>query len=324
MKLAGDLIKTGLVISSHFTQHSNTMNKTVKTPAKIGFAPALIALIIGAVAMGVSPVFVREAEIGPFASAFWRVAIALPVLAIWAGWELKKSGRKLRLNLSMAAVLAGVFFTGDLTFWHLSIVNTTMANATLLSCLAPAWVLIFSRAFIGEEVSFNAFIGMAVCLVGAALLIGTSFQLNPERLWGDIYGVITSFFFGLYFLAVRVARRTMGGGELIFNSTLVTAILMLIIATISGNGFVPATTAGYTALLALGLLSHAGGQGLLALAIGSLSAVFSSLVIFIEAIAAAFFGWLIFSEALTTGQLLGGGLILAGIWLARPRKAKTK
>lgn len=291
---------------------------------KIGFSTALIALIIGAIAMGASPVFVRQAEIGPFASAFWRVAIALPILAVWAGWEIKKSGKKLSLNITMAVALSGVFFAGDLTFWHLAIVNTTMANATLLSCLAPAWVLLFSRAFIGEEVSFNAIIGMAVCLIGAALLVGTSFQLNPERLWGDIYGIITSFFFGLYFLAVRVARRHMGGGELIFNSTLVTAAIMAIIATASGNEFLPTTIAGYSALLSLGILSHAGGQGLLALAIGSLSAAFSSLVIFIEAIVAAFFGWLIFAEILTTGQLLGGGLILAGIWWARPRTNSKK
>ncbi|MBL4726594.1 MAG: EamA family transporter, partial [Rhizobiaceae bacterium] len=153
MKPAANLIKTGLVISSYFNQHSIIMNETTKTPGKIGFTPALIALIIGAIAMGVSPVFVREAEIGPFASAFWRVAIALPVLAIWARWELKRSGKKFRLNLSMSTVLAGVFFTGDLTFWHLSIVNTTMANATLLLCLAPAWVLIFSRAYKG---AYNA------------------------------------------------------------------------------------------------------------------------------------------------------------------------
>ena len=63
---------------------------------------------------------------------------------------------------------------------------------------------------------------------------------------------------------------------------------------------------------------QAGGQGLLAVALGTLSAVFSSLVIFIEAIAAAFFGWLLFSESMGPLQLAGAGLILGGIWLARP------
>ena len=41
------------------------------------------ALVAGAVAMGVSPIFVRLADVGPFASAFWRVALALPLLYAW-------------------------------------------------------------------------------------------------------------------------------------------------------------------------------------------------------------------------------------------------
>jgi len=57
---------------------------STSTPARVdaGFAPAFAALCLGAVAMGISPIFVRfsAADVGPFASAFWRVALALPVL----------------------------------------------------------------------------------------------------------------------------------------------------------------------------------------------------------------------------------------------------
>jgi len=45
--------------------------------------------------MGVSPVFVRFAEVGPFASAFWRAALALPFLFLWMQYEVKKSGEPL-------------------------------------------------------------------------------------------------------------------------------------------------------------------------------------------------------------------------------------
>jgi hypothetical protein len=50
-------------------------------------AVAFVALVGAAVAMGISPVFVRFAEIGPFASAFWRVALALPFLWLWSRLE---------------------------------------------------------------------------------------------------------------------------------------------------------------------------------------------------------------------------------------------
>jgi drug/metabolite transporter (DMT)-like permease len=81
----------------------------------------------------------------------------------------------------------------------------------------------------------------------------------------------------------------------------------------------PRSGAGLANLLALALVSQVAGQGLLAVALGSLPATFSSLVIFIEAIAAAAFGWIFLGEALGTLQFMGGILILAGIYIARPR-----
>ncbi|MEO1397757.1 MAG: DMT family transporter, partial [Pseudomonadota bacterium] len=165
--------------------------------------------------------------------------------------------------------------------------------------------------------------GLALCLAGAALLIGSSYSIAPERLMGDVYGVITSLFFGLYFLAIRVARRNTSAGTLTLASGIVTTGILLLITLVSGQSFLPMTVAGLAALIALGAVSHVGGQGLLAVALGSLSAAFSSLVIFIEALAAALFGWLVFAEVLTPLQGAGGLLILFGIWIARPQGTKN-
>jgi len=297
-----------------------------RSTAPVALTPAIAfaALLGGAFAMGVSPVFVRTAEIGPFASAFWRVATALPVLVIWAWVEARSQARAgeptaAMLTFAPPVILSGLFFAGDLTFWHLAVLNTTMANATLMSCLAPVWVLLLSGAFIGEPVPRRSFYGLALCLAGAALLVGSSYGIDKSRIVGDIYGIITSVFFGLYFLAIRVGRRQASGGVLTLSSTIVTCTVLLVVALISGNAMLPETAKGYAALGALGLVSHAGGQGLLTLALGILSAAFSSLVIFLEAFAAALFGWLFFGETLGPMQLAGGGLILLGVWIARPK-----
>ncbi|MGI9365940.1 MAG: DMT family transporter [Rhizobiaceae bacterium] len=293
-------------------QSANTSN--------IPFAFAFAALFFGSLAMGISPVFVRFADVGPFASAFWRVAIALPLLLLWAYAESRQTGKTMAqaMRFDKAIWLAGLLFAGDLFFWHLAIVNTTIANATLLACLAPVWVVLLSGAFIGEPVPRSAYIGLIFCLVGTASLIGSSFAIAPENLIGDIYGLATSLFFGLYFLAVRVARRNHMPGSVTFKSSAVTAGVLLAVALIAGQSLWPQSYAGLAALLALGLISHSFGQGLLAVALGSLSAAFSSLVIFIEALAAALMGWLVFNEALGPLQLAGGLLIMTGVWIARP------
>ena len=81
----------------------------------------------------------------------------------------------------------------------------------------------------------------------------------------------------------------------------------------------PQSVSGWGVLLALGLVSHAGGQGLVSVALGRLPTVFSSLAIFLETIAAALFAWVLFGENVTLIQALGGIIIVAGIWISRPR-----
>jgi drug/metabolite transporter (DMT)-like permease len=196
-----------------------------------------------------------------------------------------------------------------------------VANATFLATLAPVWVVLGSGLFLGERVERKVFFGLALCLIGAAALIGDTWAVKPGQLDGDLYGVATSFFFGAYFLAVRRARRHYGAGRLLFLSTLVTAAVLLVEAVVIENMMWPATLTGVAALVAMALISHSGGQGLLAFALGHLPAAFSSLVIFLEAIAAAGFAWLILGEAIGLFQLLGAVAISIGISVARPRRA---
>jgi drug/metabolite transporter (DMT)-like permease len=284
-------------------------------------ALAFVALVGGAVAMGASPIFVRLADVGPYASAFWRTALALPFLWAWARWEARTVPAG-AAPFDRAVLLSGLFFAGDLFFWHLSILSTTVANATFLATTSPLWVALAAWLLFGERIAGATGAGLALCLLGGAALVGQSYSFAPERLWGDLYGLITAVFFGSYLLAIRAGRVRHGAAGLMFRSTLVTTVCLLVIALLFDDRVLPRSAGGAAALLALALVSQVGGQGLLAVALGTLPATFSSLVIFIEAIAAALFGWAILHEALGPLQWLGGLLILVGIWVGRPRAAR--
>src|SRR5690349_24966048 len=83
-----------------------------------GFASAVAALCLGAVAMGISPIFVRfasasmggaPADVGPFASAFWRVTLCLPLLYAWMRIEEKRAPADApRVRFSKASILGGI------------------------------------------------------------------------------------------------------------------------------------------------------------------------------------------------------------------------
>jgi len=279
-------------------------------------AVAFAALVLGAIAMGASVLFVRWADVGPFASAFWRVFLALPFLWVWMRLE---NGSPAWPRLDRAVLIAGLLFTGDLFFWHLAILGTTVANATFLATTAPIWVALGAWLALSEAVNGRILIGLALCLLGGFALIGESYGFAPQRLSGDLYGIATAVFFGAYVLAVRAARTRHGAAELMFVSTAITSACLFVIAIMFEPRILPQSMQGAAALLALAIVSQVGGQGLVAVALGTLPATFSSLVIFLEAVAAAAFGWLLLNEPLGLAQMLGGVLILFGIWVARPR-----
>lgn len=278
---------------------------------------AMLALGAGALALGVSPVLVRLADVGPFASAFWRCLLALPVLYVWMRLEDRAGGGG--RGLTLAIVLAGLFFAGDLFFWHLSILNTTIANSTFLATTAPIWVVLVAWGWFGQRISGGTLAGLGLCLAGGAALVGNSIEIDRTRLAGDLYGAATGIFFGLYFHAVQIGRRTHGAGRLTFLSTAITALCLFAVALFWEPRLLPHSLTGWLALIALGMVTHAAGQGLVSVALGTLPAVFSSLVIFMEAVVAALFAWVVLGEALTLVQVAGGLSIMAGIAVARPR-----
>lgn len=290
-----------------------------------GIAPVVAALCAGAVAMGISPIFVRyaaAADVGPFASAFWRVALALPVLYAWMRLDERGRATPPGRPFGAATLLAGLAFAGDLFFWHLSILATTVANATFFATPAPIFVVLIAWAALRQRIAPATLAGLALCLLGGLSLVGQSFQVDPARLRGDLYGVATAFFFWLYFIAVGRARDSgASAGRVTFELSLVTAAVLFGVALASGDRLSPSSSGGWLALFAMAWVSHAGGQGLLSVALGRLPPVFSSLVIFLEAIAGAAFGWALLGERVTAIQALGGVLILLGIWIVRPRGA---
>ena len=269
--------------------------------------------------MACSPIMQRLADVGPFAGAFWRVTLAIPVLYIWTKFHERGQSAPVR-SLPLASVLAGVIFAGDLFFWHLSVSQTSVANATFFATSAPVWVVIIGFMLWRNKVQGNILLGLALCMVGGAALVWQTLSINPDHLIGDINGALTGVFFGTYFLCIEAARRNGSAARITLEVTLISAVLLFFPAYFWEGHILPHSLAGWIVMFGLAWLSHAGGQGLLSFALGRLPSVFSSLVIFLEAVAAAGLSWLILGESLAVIQILGGICILAGIWVAKPRK----
>lgn len=285
-------------------------------PAETSERYALPALVVGAVAIGFSPIFVRWSELGPIATGFYRLFLALPLLWLWMQWEARAARRTHKVEWLPIAV-PGLLFAGDIFFWHWSIVYTTVANATLFANLAPVIVTFGAWFYLRERIRVRFLMGLALAMGGAALLVDASAALGVRYVIGDAFGLITACFFGSYVLAVARLRGSHAASTIMFHSSAVTCILLLGATLLWGESLLPASLDGWIVLLALAWISQATGQGLIAYALGHLPASFSALTILIEPLTAAILGWIWLGEALSPMQALGAIVVLAGILVAR-------
>ena len=279
--------------------------------------PALGALLAGATFIALSPIFVRLSEAGPTATAFWRVALALP--ALWGLCWIRRPAARRRYPARWCLLLvAGFAFAGDLAFWHTSIQLTSVANSTLLANLASIFVTLAAWIFLRERPTRLFVAGLGAALAGVTLLVHTSLEFSPRGLTGDALGVVTAVFYAGYLLAVKALRdRGETTPRVMAITSSVSAILLLPVAVATGEPMLPATPTGWLILLGLALVSHAAGQGLIAYALAHLPAAFSSVSLLFQPVMAALFAWLLLGEPVVALQVAGGAVVLLGIYLAR-------
>src|ERR1044072_3409168 len=99
---------------------------------------ALMVLIAGVCTLALTLVFVRLGQARPAAIGFWRLAFAIPFLAVPLVWM--RSGAWPQ-RPTPALLAAGLLFALDLTFWHYAVKLTSVANSTTLANLAQVFVV---------------------------------------------------------------------------------------------------------------------------------------------------------------------------------------
>jgi drug/metabolite transporter (DMT)-like permease len=141
--------------------------------------------------------------------------------------------------------------------------------------------------------------------------------LGGARLLGDALGLISAVFYAAYQLVIKDARDQYSTPRLMAWSTTITGLALLPLALLSPQPFLPHTLAGWLPLLGLALLAQIGGQTVIAFASAHLPASLSSVTLLIQPLTATVAAWLLFGETIAPVQMLGGALLIAGIYFSR-------
>lgn len=290
-------------------------------PASTSTAPALVAVVVANAALAFGPLFVRVADTGPVAAAFWRMALAVPMLAAIALVTRQPGTAAPSRRVWLFVALAGVAFAADLGTWHLGILHTTMANATLLgnsaTFLFPLWGFLVARAWPTRMQG----VALLLAAAGATLLMGRSYQLDPRHLAGDLLCIVAGILYALYFILMSDVRRALAPWLALALSSLAALLPLLGYALVLGERIVPQH---WTPLIALALVCQLLGQGCMIYALGRLSPLVIGLALLIQPAVAATIGWVMFGEALGSPDFVGIAMIAAALVLVRDTRRNAK
>jgi drug/metabolite transporter (DMT)-like permease len=256
---------------------------------------------------------VRLTDVGPVAAGFWRLALAIPLLLLLS-W--RSAGGSFRPGTAIGAMLVvgGLFFAADLAAWHVGIKLTKLANATLFgntaSLLFPIYGFIAAR-MLPQKLQLVA-LGLAAA--GAFLLLGSSYELSPRYLRGDLFAILAGVFYTFYLVAVDRARRTLKPLPVLAFSTIAGAGPLLLFALALGEKVMPGD---WTPLVLLSLGSQVIGQGLLVYAVGHISPLVVGLGLLTQPVMSAAIGWFVYDERLTAADFVGAVLICGALVLIR-------
>jgi len=276
---------------------------------------AFAALLTGSTALAIGPWFVRMADVGPIASGFWRLALAIPFLFLIARLSRQRFGRPDAKLWAMIAV-AGFFFAADLALWHEGILRTKLANSTLFGNISSFFFAGYGFLVARRLPSRMQAFALLLATVGIVLLLGRSYELSREHLAGDLLSIGAGLAYVVYMIAVERARTRLDTWPVLTIATVVGAISLWPMAEAIDGSVLPHD---WTPLLCLAIGSQVIGQGLVVFAMGRLSPVVVGVALLTQPLVSATVGWAAYGERMTGPDIAGALALAAALVLIRGR-----
>jgi drug/metabolite transporter (DMT)-like permease len=217
------------------------------------------------------------------------------------------------------ALLAGVFFAGDLTSWHHAIQYVGAGLATVLGNLQVLVVGVVAWILFGERPARSVFIALPVVLAGVVLISGAvgagAYGASPTL--GVALGLLTALCYSGYLIVIRRGGRDLRrpAGP-VAVATLSTAVVAGLFGIAVGDLDLTPAPASLGWLALLGLTSQSLGYLFISLSLPRLPAVVTSIILLSQPVATVALSIALLGEAPSVAQLAGVGLVIGGIAVA--------
>jgi drug/metabolite transporter (DMT)-like permease len=240
--------------------------------------------------------------------------------------EWRRYGPLPRETVWLAAI-AGVFFTGDLMFWHHAIEAVGAGLGTVLGNLQVILVGFFAWLLLGERPSRATLLALPIVLAGVILISGVvgSGAYGADPRLGVVLGIATAVCYSAYLLIIRRGgrdpRRPAGPVAI---ATFVVVICSFLVGTAVGDlDLVPSPHSLFWLAL-LGITAQSAGYLLISISLPRLPAIVTSIILLAQPVMSIGLAIVLLGETPSATQLLGVALVIGGIAAATVPLARLR
>ena len=276
----------------------------------------MIMIIIGIIGISLSSIFVKFSTAPSAVTAafrlLWTVILMTPVAL--GKKEVQKELRYMEKKALGLSCLSGLFLAIHFAVWFESLQHTSVASSTTIVCTEVIWVALGFCLFLKGKLSGKAAAAIAVTFIGSILIAFADSASGGLHLYGDLLALIAAVAVAVYTLIGGVVRETVSTTAYTYIVYITCAAVLLMTCLIQGHSMFGFGLSAVIVGLLLALFSTILGHSIFRWCLKFFSPSFVSASKLCEPVVAAVFAMFLFGEFPSWLQILGGVLIIGGVY----------
>lgn len=288
----------------------------------------MIMIVIGIVGISLSSIFVKYSLAPSAVTAAYRLCwtVLLMTPAVLGSREIRGEIRHLPGKILGLSIASGLFLAVHFVLWFESLSHTTVASSTTIVCTEVIWVALGYCLLMKGRISRKAAAAIGVTVAGSVLIALGDSTSGGHHLYGDMLALLAAVAVAAYTLIGRQVRKNVSTSAYTYIVYISCAGVLLITCLVQGQSMTGYGLSAVIVGLLLAVFSTILGHSIFSWCLKFFSPAFVSASKLLEPVVAALLASVLFREIPAAAQLIGGGMILGGVYgyarLERQEEAK--
>lgn len=259
--------------------------------------------------------------------AFYRMLVASLVYLVVAGLFFRNDFAHLTVSVVVLSALSGLFLALHFATWITSLEHTSVTSSAVLVSTTPLWVALASLMLFQENIRKLYWMGLFCSLLGVVIVSlpvsASSGYLNEEVVRdipimnkGSLLALAGAFFGTGYILIGRQLRKTISMPVYAAITYSASTLFLFLMALYTNASFIGYSPNVFILMILIGLIPQVIGHSSYNWALKYIPASVISIALLGEPVGASIQAMLFIGETPGINEIIGGALILLGIYLA--------